>query len=128
MSELKYCQGPECHTYKTKARIRGPKGNKIYQTRRRSFFYYLGGNACSTRCQDDWFRKYGDQAVNHFGRLTEPKKLTEQNAWIKGENYYTWQRENNEPRYYFRNGITKEQRPLTKQQYDDNNYTLNTGE
>ena len=27
MSELKYCQGVKCHTYKTKDRIRGTKGN-----------------------------------------------------------------------------------------------------
>ena len=74
---LKYCQGPDCHTYSTK------------------------------------------------DRLKEVKHLTEENAWTKGENYYTWQRENNEPRYYFYNGITKEQRPLTEQQYNDTNYTLN---
>ena len=83
MSDLKYCQGPLCHTYYTKDRLRGPKGNKTYQTRRRSHFYYLGGNACSTRCQDDWFQKYGTRAVDYFGRTTEAKHLTEENAWRK---------------------------------------------
>ena len=125
MSDLKFCQGPECHTYNTKDRIRGPKGNKTYQTRRRSSFYYLGGNACSTRCQDDWFQKYGEQAINYFGRTTEVKHLTEDNAWQKT---YDWDR-NYENRFYvYRNSITKEQRPLTEAQYDDSNYTLNTGE
>ena len=38
MSDLKYCQGTMCHEYKTKDRIRGTKGNKSYQTRRRSNF------------------------------------------------------------------------------------------
>ena len=76
---MKYCQGPDCHTYETKDRLRGPKGNKYYQTRRRSSFYYLGGNACNMRCQDDWFRKFGDQAVNHFGRIHEPIKLKQEN-------------------------------------------------
>jgi len=83
MSEMKYCQGPNCHTYRTKDRIRGPKGAKTYQTRRRSSFYYLGGNACSMNCQDDWFRKFGEQALNHFGRLTEPKRTECDNAWYK---------------------------------------------
>ena len=122
MSELKYCQGPECHTYYTKDRLRGPKGNKTYQTRRRSSFYYLGGNACSTRCQDDWFRKYGTRAVDHFGRINEPKKLTEHNAWHK---QYDWN-SNHDMIYVYRNAITNEQRQLTEEQYEDDNYTLNT--
>jgi hypothetical protein len=122
MSELKYCQGPECHTHKTKDRIRGPKGNKTYQTRRRSSFYYGNGNFCSTWCQTQWFEKFGDQADNHFGRLTEPKILTEQNAWYKS---IDWDSDYENRQYYSYNGLTKEQRPLTKAQYDDSNYTLN---
>ena len=78
-----YCQGPLCHTYQTKDRIRGPKGAKVYQPRRRSSFYYLGGNACSMNCQNDWYEKFGEQAINHFGRIVEPIKLTEENAWFK---------------------------------------------
>ena len=124
---LKYCQGPNCHTYTTKDRLRGTKPNKTYQTRRRSSFYYLGGNACDMRCQADWFQKFGDQALNHFGRLTEAKHLTEQNAWTKDYDYRGYN--NNEPdRYYFVNKITEERRPLTEEQYRDTNYTLNIGE
>ena len=125
MSELKFCQGPDCHTYSTQDRLKGPKGNKTYQTRRRSSFYYLGGNACSTRCQDDWFQKYGEQAINYFGRLNEPKHLTEDNAWCKS---FDWDRNYENRTYVFRNSITKEQRPLTEAQYRDINYTINTGE
>jgi len=125
MSDLKYCQGPLCHTYYTKDRLRGPKGNKTYQTRRRSSFYYMGGNACSTRCEADWFQKYGTRAVDYFGRTTEPKKLTEDNAWYKG---YDWDSNYENRSYVYRNAITNEQRPLTKAQYDDSNYTINTGE
>ena len=44
MSQLKYCQGPKCHTYDTKDRKKGPKDNKRNETRRRSSFYYLNGN------------------------------------------------------------------------------------
>ena len=113
---MKYCQGPLCHTYQTKDRIRGPKGAKYYQTRRRSSFYYLGGNACCMRCQDDWFNKFGEQAVNHFGRIHEPIKLTEYNAWRKHERYYN-------PRgldqYYWYNGLTEQELPMTEEQYNN---------
>ena len=122
MSDLKFCQGPDCHTYKTQDRLKGSKDNKTYQTRRRSSFYYLGGNACSTRCQDDWFRKYGTRAVDHFGRINEPKKLTEHNAWHK---QYDWN-SNHDMIYVYRNALTHETRPLTKEQYNDDSYTLNT--
>jgi len=123
MSELKYCQGPKCHTYYTKDRLKGMKDSKTYQTRRRSSFYYLGGNACDMRCQSDWFQKFGEQAIDHFGRLKEVKHLTEQNAWVKDYNYTSgWGSDKN---YIYLNKITNEQRPLTEAQYDDTNYTLN---
>jgi len=113
---MKYCQGPKCHTYQTKDRIRGPKGAKYYQTRRRSSFYYLGGNVCDTRCQQDWFDKFGERAVNHFGRIHEPIRLTEENAWIKHERYYN-------PRglnpYYWYNRLTEQELPLTEEQYNN---------
>ena len=126
MSELKLCQGPVCHTYHTQDRLKGPKDNKTYQTRRRSSFYYGQSNFCSLNCQNDWFYEYGNKAIDHFGRLTEPKHLTEENAWVKD---YDWRSSADDShRHYFVNKITKEQRPLTEAQYDDSNYTLNTGE
>jgi len=123
MSDLKYCQGTRCHMHMTQDRIKGTKGNKTYQTRRRSNFYYGNGNFCSTWCQNDWFDDFGDKAIDHFGRLTEPKKLTEHNAWVKD---YDWDNDYNVRSYIYRNSLTKEQRPLTKEQYNDDNYTLNT--
>ena len=114
---MKYCQGPICHKYKTKDRLRGPKGDKTYQTRRRSSFYYLGGNACDTRCQQDWFDKFGQRAVDHFGRIHAPIKMTIDNAWVKDTDYNT--RTNEFDIYYFRNKITDERRPLTAQQYNN---------
>ena len=125
MSDLKFCQGPKCHQYKTKDRIKGTKGSKTYQTRRRSEFYYGNGNFCSLNCQNDWFNIYGDRAIDHFGRLTEAKHLTEQNAWQKT---YDWDNRTDDRVYIYVNGITKEQRPLTEEQFNDNNYSLNTGE
>ena len=118
---MKYCQGPKCHTYDTQDRKRGPKGNKKNQTRRRSSFYYGGSNFCSLNCQNDWFEKFGNRAIDHFGRTTEPKHLNENNAWQKT---YDWNSDH-DMIYVYRNGITKEQRPLTEEQYRDNNYTLN---
>ena len=120
---LKYCQGPECHTYTTKDRLRGNKENKTFQTRRRSSFYYGGSNFCSLNCQNDWFETYGNRAIDHFGRLTEPKHLTEENAWQK---IYDWDSSYQNRFYVYRNKITNEQRPITEQQYNDDNYTLNT--
>ena len=121
---LKICQGPDCHTYSTQDRLKGMKGSKTYQTRRRSSMYYGNGNFCDMRCQNDWFQKFGEQAINHFGRLKEVKHLTEDNAWAKR---YRWdyERHNGEPEHYYLNKITKEQRPLTESQYDDSTYTLN---
>ncbi len=112
---MKYCQGPKCHTYRTKDRIRGPKGAKYYQTRRRSSFYYLGGNACSFQCQDDWFEKFGEQALNHFGRIVEPKKTECDNAWYK---VYDWRNGTN---HYFVNDLTDQRIPITEEQYNNPN-------
>ena len=125
MSELKLCQGPSCHQYHTKDRLKGQKDNKTYQTRRRSSMYYGSGNFCSMNCQIDWFNTYGDRAIDHFGRTTEVKHLNENNAWQKT---YDWDSDYTNRLYVYRNGITKEQRPLTEEQYRDSNYTLNTGE
>ena len=113
---MKYCQGPECHTYKTKDRIRGHKGDKHYQTRRRSSMIY-DDNFCSQRCADDWFVKFGEQAVNHFGRIHEPKRTDCDQAWYK---YRDWRGYNNNT-YYFVNDLLGERRPITEQQYDDEN-------
>ena len=124
MSDLKLCQGTRCHQYQTKDRLKGQKDNKTFQTRRRSSMYYGSGNFCSMNCYNDWAETFIDRAIDHFGRLTEPKHLTEDNAWHK---QYDWN-SNDDRVYVYRNAITKEQRPLTEQQYNDINYTINTGE
>ena len=116
---MKYCQGPSCHEYKTKDRIRGSKGDKHYETRKRASFYYLGGNACSMRCQDDWFNKFGNLALDHFGRIHEPKRTGCDSAWYKD---YKWQPNDNH-QHYIVNDLLGERRPITQQQYQDENYT-----
>ena len=122
MSELKLCQSPKCHTYNTKDRLKGTKGSKTFQTRRRSNLYYGTGNFCSMNCYNDWAETFIDRAIDHFGRLTEPKHLTEDNAWQKT---YDWRIDDRQNRYFFVNGITNERRSLTEEQYNNNNYTLN---
>ena len=122
---MKYCQGTKCHTYHTQDRLKGTKPNKTYQTRRRSNFYYGNGNFCSWVCLNDWIDKYIEQGLDHFGRTTEPKHLTEDNAWQKT---WDWDSNYDSRTYVYRNGITKEQRPLTEDQYNDTSYTINTGE
>ena len=119
---LKLCQGSKCHTYHTKDRLKGTKGSKTYQTRRRSSMYYGKGNFCSLNCQNDWFNDFGNKAIDHFGRLTEPKHLTEDNAWVK---QYDWDSNYQNRFYVYLNTITREQRPLTEEQYRDSNYNLN---
>ena len=119
MSELKLCQGTKCHTYHTQDRLKGTKGNKTYQTRRRSYLHY--GEFCDNRCYNDWFKEYGTKAVDHFGRLTEVKHLTEQNAWVKD---YNWNNGYDNRTYVYVNKITKEERPLTEEQFNDSNYTI----
>ena len=120
---MKYCQGPLCHTYDTHDRKRGPKGNKTNQTRRRSHFYYLGGNACSMVCERDWFLKFGEMALDQFGRITQPIILGPNNAWKKDYDY-NWQTSTTS-NWRFVNQVTKEERPLTEEQYNDRNYDLN---
>ena len=118
MSEMKYCQGPSCHTYRTKDRIRGMKGDKHYETRKRSSFYYLDGNACSMTCERDWFNKFGKMALDHFGRIHEPKRTDASGAWYKD---YTWRGGGNHDHYII-NDLLGERRSITEAQYNDDNF------
>ena len=112
---MKYCQGTMCHQYRTKDRIRGTKGQKYYSTRRRSQFYY-SDNFCSLACQNDWLTQNIENALNHFGRTTEPKRTECDNAWYKA---YDWRNGND---YYFVNDLLGQRIPITSQQYNDENF------
>ena len=119
---MKYCQGPICHEHKTKDRIKGTKGDKHYETRKRSHMYY-NGEFCSLNCQDDWFRLNGNRAIDHFGRLHEPKRTAADSAWYKDSKYIGWNDSNTDVRYdhFFVNDLLGERRPITEQQYNDTN-------
>ena len=112
---MKYCQGPICHEYKTKDRIRGPKGDKHYQTRKRSSFYYGKDNFCSLNCQNDWFQRFGNQAIDHFGRIHEPKRQAASGAWYKD---YTWRGGGNH-QHYIHNDLLGRRISITAQQYEN---------
>ena len=114
---MRYCQGTKCHEYRTKDRIRGTKGSKSYQTRRRSDFYYGKGNFCSLNCQNDWLEQNIENALNHFGRTTEPKKVECDNAWYKS---YDWRNGTN---HYFVNDLLGQRIPITEQQYNNKELT-----
>ena len=120
MSQLKYCQGPKCHEHKTKDRIRGPKGDKHYETRKRSAMPYI--EWCSMQCYNDWLNKFGTRAIDHFGRIHEPKRLDCDSAWYKD---YTWGRNGNHE-HYFINDLLGVRQPITQQQYNDKNLTTPT--
>ena len=125
MSELKYCQGPKCHTYDTKDRKKGPKDNKRNETRRRSHMYYGKGNFCSMSCYNDWAELFSDRAIDHFGRIHEPKRLVPDNAWYKDYDY-DWQ-SRTDSNWRMINRLTKEIRPITQEQYNYERFTLNQG-
>ena len=118
---MKYCQGNKCHEYRTKDRIRGTKGNKSYQTRRRSDFYYGQGNFCCQTCMYDWINEHIEHALNHFGRTTEPKKVMCDQAWYKDFDYRGYRDQPN--LYYLKNDLLGQRIAITKQQYDDQNIT-----
>ena len=48
-------------------------------------------------CQTDWLIEHIEHALNHFGRITEPKKVMCDQAWYKD---YTWGTNNNHRLYY----------------------------
>ena len=118
---LKYCQSHKCHTYDTKDRKRGSKGNRVNQTRRRSEFYYGGGNFCSLNCYNDWASDFMDRAIDQVsGRIVEPIILTEENAWQKRYRY-SWDSNvggNYQIIYFWYNSLTEQRIDITKQEYD----------
>lgn len=86
-SSTQYCQGPVCHMYETKDRLRGPKGNKTYQTRKRG--YLLNDMWCDLRCKEDYFNLHQDTIRNAVG-VQHPIKRPEDSV-----DFYQVCRDNN---------------------------------
>ena len=123
---MKYCQGPKCHEYKTKDRIRGSKGDKHYETRKRSSFYYGKGNFCDQRCMYDWIDKHIEHGLDHFGRTTEPKRIAADSAWYKDYKYNYNNGNDSNYNHYFVNDLLGQRIPITQQQYDNQDLTTPT--
>ena len=121
--QMKYCQGTKCHEYRTKDRIRGSKGDKHYETRKRSSMYYGNGNFCCQTCLYDWINKHIDHALDHFGRLHEPKRIAADSAWYKDYKYNYNNGSNSNYNHYFVNDLLGQRIPITEQQYQDDNFT-----
>jgi len=120
---LKYCQSHKCHTYDTKDRKRGSKENRKNQTRRRSSFYYGGGNFCSMNCYNDWADQFMDRAIDNVsGRLHEPMTMSEENAWRKMRRYH-WGNygEGYSFSYYWHNACTGEDRDMSQEDFENSN-------
>ena len=115
---MKYCQGPICHEHKTKDRIRGPKGSKHYETRRRTHLAY-GDEWCSMQCYNDWLNQYGTRAIDHFGRTTEPKRTGCDSGWYKDYKYNYNNGNDSTYSHYFVNDLLGQRISITEQQYDD---------
>ena len=123
---MKYCQGTKCHTYRTKDRIRGPKGDKHYETRKRSSFYYGKGNFCDQRCMYDWIDKHIEHGLDHFGRIHEPKRTGCDSAWYKDYKYNYNNGNDSNYDHYFVNDLLGQRILITEQQYQDDNFTSPT--
>ena len=116
---LKYCQSHKCHTYDTKDRKRGSKDNRKNQTRRRSEFYYGGGNFCSLNCYNDWADDFMNRAIDSVsGRLHEPLTMNEENAWRKRRSYH-FDNGSYEQTYFWHNACTGEDRQITKEEFEN---------
>ena len=124
MSQLKYCQGPKCHEHRTRDRIRGPKGDKHYETRKRTYYH---DEFCDQRCMNDWMRMHGTRAIDHFGRLHEPKRADENNEWYKDYKYNYNNGTDRNYNHFFVNDLLGQRIPITEQQYDDKQLTNPNG-
>jgi hypothetical protein len=120
---MKYCQGPKCHEYTTKDRIRGSKGDKHYETRKRTYYH---DEFCDQRCMYDWLTTFGRRAIDHFGRIHEPKRTDANSAWYKSAKYINYTNDQSNYDHYFVNDLLGERRLITQEQYNDKNLTTPT--
>ena len=94
------------------------KGDKHYETRKNKSFY--NGEFCSNMCRDDWYNTFGKRAIDHFGRIHEPKRTDCDSAWYKSSDWNSNSRSYDQ--YYFINDLLGERRRITQQQYNDKDF------
>ena len=74
-----YCQNPLCYLYDTKDRLRGVKGNKVYQNRvvsDRSYYY----GCCTQQCLNDFLEININRIINYIGVLVDTPTRPQQHS------------------------------------------------
>ena len=113
--ETKWCQNPKCPEKKNSNQIRGMKGKKYYQSNRTAG--YGNGNFCTQGCADSWCHIYMDRAIDSIGvRITEPVKVSMENAWFVDADYQYDSGGDNHWLYFLVNKLYNVRQPITKQQ------------
>ena len=113
--ETKWCQNPKCPEKKNSNQIRGIKGNKYYQSNKANG--YGNGNFCTQGCADSWCHIYMDRAIDSMGvRITEPVKVSMENAWFVDADYQYDSGGDNNWLYFLVNKLYNVRQPITKQQ------------
>jgi len=113
--ETKWCQNPKCPEKKNSNQIRGIKGNKYYQSNKA--YGYGNGNFCTLGCYDEWSNIYLDRAIDAIGvRITEPVKVSMENAWFVDADYQYDSGVDNHWLYFLVNKLYNVRQPITKQQ------------
>ena len=71
------------------------------------------------------FKSLANKLLDHFGKITEPKKVLCDQAWYK-DYKYNWGNGNERTTHFIVNDLLGERRPITEAQYNDENYTINS--
>ena len=115
--ENKWCQNPKCPEKKNSNQIRGSKGSKYYQSNKANG--YGNGNFCTLRCQTEWDNIYMDRAIDALCiRITEPVKVSMENAWEVKPEYVYNRGDDRQSRYiyFLTNKLFNVRHPVTMEQ------------
>ena len=115
--ENKWCQNPKCPEKKNSNQIRGSKGSKYYQSNKANG--YGNGNFCTLGCQNEWDNIYMDRAIDALGiRITEPVKVSMENAWEVKPEYVYNRGDDRQSRYiyFLTNKLFNVRHPVTMEQ------------
>ena len=115
--DTKWCQNPKCPEKKNSNQIRGSKGSKYYQSNKANG--YGNGNFCTLGCYDSWSRVYLDRAIDAMGaRITEPVKVSMENAWEVKPEYVYNRGDDTQSRYiyFLTNQLFNVRHPITMEQ------------
>ena len=115
--DTKWCQNPKCPEKKNSNQIRGSKGSKYYQSNKANG--YGNGNFCTLGSQNEWDNIYMDRAIDALGiRITEPVKVSMENAWEVKPEYVYNRGDDRQSRYiyFLTNKLFNVRHPVTMEQ------------